>query len=238
MKNLILYFFCFFALQINSQSFEGKLEYVVNTTTLGDTLINGISKNNLIENLKKQGEIPVDTITYMYTSKGNFLNIYKYKDIGIINTYLQKNNLLYRFVDNSNIVSAIDVSIDLEEILGNKPIITKKEKKEMVGEINCSIVEVAWKTGVYRYHYAEGLLSINPDLFKNYRYDQFYEFLKISHSLPIKIEKQVYSFYKSVYDLKAYNNEYIDQELFVLPKMKENKELSSMQSNKKIFIIK
>jgi len=238
MKNVILYFSLLLAFQMNSQSFEGKLEYIVTTNILGDSLINGISKKTLIENLKKQGEIPVDTITYMYSGRGNFLNVSKYKDVGIINTYLEKGNLLYRFIDNSNIVSAIDVSIDLEEKLGSKPVVAKKDKKEMVGDINCSIVEVVWKTGIYRYYYSEGLLRINPDFFKSYNYNQFYEFLKISQSLPIKVEMETYNFYKSVYELQAYSNEQIDEELFVLPKMKENKDFSSTYSNKKIFIIK
>lgn len=238
MKNIISFLIFFVAFEGSSQSFQGRLEYLVTTEILGDSLINGVCKTSLIEKLKSQGEIPVDTLTYLYSKNGNYVSTSKYKGVDIINTYLKKDNLLYRFIGDLNTISAIDVTIDLEEKFGNVPIVKKTDQKQKVGDLDCFVVEVVWKTGIYRYYYSENTLNINPELFKSYNYDQFYKFLNISKSLPIKIEKQTNNFYKSTYELYSYTKEDIDEDIFILPKMKENKNMSNIYPNKRFFVIK
>ena len=238
MKNIIVFFILMFAFEVNSQSFEGKLEYFVNTEIIGDTLVQNISKNKLIEKLKSQGEIPIDTLTYIYSSKGDFVSISKYGSKDIISNYIKKNNLLYTFIGDFNIVSAIDVTIDLEEKLGNPPSAKKINEKEKIGDLECYIVEVKWKTGIYRYYFSDSILKIDPELFKDYNYDQFYAFLRISNALPIKIEKLTNNFFKSTYLLHSYTPQKIDKVIFSIPKMREDRTMSNMYINKKIFIIK
>jgi hypothetical protein len=238
MKKIIVFLVFLLAFKGNAQSFEGKLEYIVSTEILGDGMVQGISKNKLIEKLKSQGEIPVDTLTYIYSAKGDFVSISKYGDIDMITNYIKKDNLLYHFVGDLNIVSAIDVTIDLEEKLGNPPVVTKTDKKEKIGDLECSVVEVKWKTGTYRYYFSDTILKVDPELFKAYNYDQFYEFLKISKSLPVKIEKITKDFYKSTYLLHSYTPQKIDKAVFTIPRMKEDKAMSNIYKNKKIFIIK
>lgn len=238
MKKIIVFLVLILVLKGNAQSFEGKVEYVVSTEILGDSLLHGVSKKKLVEKLISQGEIPIDTLNYIYSEKGDFVSIWKYGNIDMISNYIKKDNLLYNFVGDLNIVSAIDVTIDLEEKLGNPPILKELEQKEKVGNLECSIVEVRWKMGTYRYYFSNSLLKVDSELFKGYNYDQFYEFLKISNSLPVKIEKITKDFFKSTYLLHSYTTKKVDKSVFTIPKMKEDKMMRGMYQNKKIFIIK
>lgn len=238
MKKIIVFLVLILVLKGNAQSFEGKVEYVVITEILGDSLFQGVSKKELVEKLKSQGEIPIDTLNYIYSEKGDFVSIWKYGDIDMISNYIKKDNLLYNFVGDLNVVSAIDVTIDLEEKLGNPPVLKKLNHKEKVGDLECSIVEVRWKTGTYIYYFSNTILQVDSELFRGYNYDQFYEFLKISNSLPIKIEKITKDFFKTTYMLNSYTKQKVDKTIFTIPKMKEEKTMSSMYKNKKFFIIK
>nr|WP_294931138.1 hypothetical protein [uncultured Flavobacterium sp.] len=238
MKKIIVFLVLILVLKGNAQSFEGKVEYVVITEILGDSLFQGVSKKELVEKLKSQGEIPIDTLNYIYSEKGDFVSIWKYDDIDMISNYIKKDNLLYNFVGHLNVVSAIDVTMDLEEKLGNPPVLEKLNQKEKIGDLECSIVEVRWKTGTYRYYFSNTILQVDSELFRGYNYDQFYEFLKISNSLPIKIEKITKDFFKSTYLLHSYTKRKVDKTVFTIPKMREDKMMSSIYKNKKIFIIK
>ncbi len=237
MKNFIFILICLLSCKINSQSFEGRLEYLVNSDIVGDSIFNGLEKKDLINKSIKEGKIPNDTLTYFYSKSGNFLSMSNNEGVDFITIYLQKNNLIYQFAGESNFVSVVNASIDLEEQLGTAPEMRILEEKEQIGDFNCSIVEVRWKSGVYKYYYSNDILKINPELYKDYNYDQFYQFLKIANSLPLKIEKQINNFYKTTYILYSYTDEKVNEKIFNIPKMKENKELSKVFLNKKIFVI-
>lgn len=222
MKKIIVFLVLILVLKGNAQSFEGKVEYVVSTEILGDSLLHGVSKKKLVDKLISQGEIPIDTLNYIYSEKGDFVSIWKYGNIDMISNYIKKDNLLYNFVGDLNVVSAIDVTIDLEEKLGNSPVLKELGQKEKVGTLECSIVEVRWKMGTYRYYFSNSILKVDSELFKGYNYDQFYEFLKISNSLPVKIEKITNDFFKSTYLLHSYNTKKVDKSIFTIPKPHRN----------------
>ena len=52
MKKIIVFLVLILVLKGNAQSFEGKVEYVVITEILGDSLFQGVSKKELVEKLK------------------------------------------------------------------------------------------------------------------------------------------------------------------------------------------
>ena len=215
------------------------LIYNVKNEILGDSLINGVSKKVIIQKLIKDGTIPNDTVTCIYNKKGDYVSVSKYNGINYIDTYLSKDKLIYKIIADLPIVKAIDVTIDLEEKLGNKPLVTLLEKKETVNDYLCSVIEVKWKTGTYRYYYSDKILKIDYKIYENFNYDQWYNYLKIAGSLPIKIEKEINNLCKTTY-IMNFNVEdsKIDNSIFKLPKMKLDKELSELYPNKKIFIVK
>ncbi len=231
----LLILFCY---QSQSQTKVTKLVYDVKNEIIGDSVFNGVNKSVLLDKLKSEGSIPSDTINYFYNKKGDFVSFSSYNNIDFINTYINKDKLIYLFIGNLNIITAIDVSIDLEEKQGSKPLIKLLDTKETIGDYECSIVEIKWKLGIYRYYFSDKILRIDPNLFKNYNYDQWFNYLKISKSLPIKIEKEINNLLKTTLTLNSYNEQVIDDSVFLLPQMKEDKELGKMYLNKKIFILK
>jgi hypothetical protein len=240
MKKHILRIFIFLiCLQSYCQSTPVTLlKYVVKNEIKGDSLINGISKLQLMNKMINEGNMPSDTLTVFYNKKGDYVSISKNKNINFINTFINKEKLIYQIKDDLNIVMAIDVTIDLEEKLGHKPSIKLLEKTEQIEAFKCSVIEVKWKSGVYRYYFSNEILAIDPQLFKDYNYDQWFNYLKISKALPLKIEKEINDFCKTTYTLETYDEKAeIDNSIFEIPKMKLNKELSKMYPNKKIFIV-
>lgn len=238
-KHILINFIFLICLQSYCQSTPVTLlKYVVKNEIIGDSLINGISKLQLMNKIINEGNMPSDTLTVFYNKKGDYVSISKNNNVNFINTFINKEKLIYQIKDDINIVTAIDVTIDLEEKLGQKPAIKLLEKTEQIEEFKCSVVEVKWKFGTYRYYFSNGILSIDPQLFKNYNYDQWFNFLKISKALPLKIEKEINGFCKTTYTFEVFDEKAeIDNSVFEIPKMKLNKELSKMYPNKKIFIV-
>ncbi len=214
------------------------IKYSVKNEILGDSLINGINKKVIIQKLIKDGIIPYDSITCIYNKKGDYVSVSNFNNINYVDSYSSKDKLIYKLIANSPIVNAIDVTIDLEEKLGNKPLVNLLEKKETVNDYLCSIIEIKWKTGTYRYYFSDKILKVNYQIYNNFNYDQWFNYLKIAGSLPIKIEKEINNMCKTTYVMNYYVEEStIDNSIFKIPKMKLDKELSQIYPNKKIFII-
>jgi hypothetical protein len=235
-KISLLLLICFLSIKINSQSsFEGYIDYSVKIEVIGDSIFNGINKQQLINKLKEEGVLPNDTVTYFYSKTGDYLSIFKVGEVSIVNTYLSSRKLLFTFLGESDIVSAIDVTIDVEEKMGFKPQIKLLENNVRVGNYDCRCVEIIWKSGSYRYYYSPDFLEIDPQLYLGYQYDQWYNYLKISGVLPVAIEKRVNNLYKVTYVLGKYLHYELDKSMFELPEMKEEKSFSNI--NKRTFIL-
>lgn len=232
MNNFLIPLFLLLFLNFYSQStFEGRLTYYVKNEYLGNE-----EKRNNFKKLIEDATIPSDSIIVFYSKRGDVLSMYKKEDAYYLEKYNPKTNYLY-FINPYilNFITAIDVRYDLEETLGSKPMIKLLEEKEYIGDIECSIVEVQWKTGKYRYFFSKDYLKINPEIYINYNYDQWYNYLSISKSLPIKIEKVINNFYRTTFVLHSFSEMDIDDSIFNLPKLKKNKTLSKLYINKVVF---
>ncbi|HAO13960.1 MAG TPA: hypothetical protein DDE71_00110, partial [Tenacibaculum sp.] len=76
-------------------------------------------------------------------------------------------------------------------MLGTKP---KEEFGETTIEVlgkRCKKVTIIWKAGQFEYYYNSEYLKMDSSLFLNYNYDGWYQFLKKSNSLPLRIVKKV-----------------------------------------------
>jgi len=208
------------------ESFKGELTYSIDYKYLNKEL----GKINKEQN--KNG-LSTDTITYYYSSNGDYASILKKNDT-IFTLYKAKDLTLYGF-DTSEYVSGLDVRIDLEEKLGNKPQVDLLKDTVKIGNTECQVVRVKWKTGEYKYYFNKNFLKINPSLYKGYEYDQWYNFLLISGALPVKIEKTIYGIITVTLNLEYYENYEVDEEMFKLPKLKEDPTMSQLYLNKKIY---
>ena len=223
-------FLTFCTMNLFSQSFEGTLRYKINVETLDDYLSEEIG--DIEDMIEKE-----DTITFLYSKRGDYVSVKRNEDNINWDVYINKDKVLYSLSDDSEIITALDVGIDLEEkLFGIKPSIKLLEKKHKYEEFECNIVEVEWKTGIYRYFYDSLYFKVDdPDIYKGYNYDQWYNYLKISKSLPVIIEKESGGFLKVTYSLIQYSDKKFNDELLTLPKMKEVEEMKNFYPNKRIF---
>jgi len=222
-----------------SQSFEGTLTYITDLEISPKLEKMGMTKQSLVDNMKKDGSW-LDTLSISY-KKSN----YYYKSSNNLKSWLIYNsetNKIYSVQDGvkNEICSVIDASIDTEFAYTNKmPIVTKIDTIVIVNNIECKIVRVKWKTGTYDYYYNSSMFNINPEMYSKHLYDGWYEFLKISNSLPIKIVKIVNGTMTVTATLINSKTNEIDDKLFTVPNLITDKNLNIIKSpNREIMRLK
>lgn len=123
-------------------------------------------------------------------------------------------------------------------MLGTKP---KEEFGETTIEVlgkRCKKVTIIWKAGQFEYYYNSEYLKMDSSLFLNYNYDGWYQFLKKSNSLPLRIVKKVGGMIITTMDLIEVNEVNVNDSVFELPKMKLDEELSELTpENQKVYKI-
>ena len=221
------------------QSFEGTLVYTTDLEISPKLEKMGMTKQSLIEKMRDDGSW-LDTLSISYK-----LGNYYYKSSNKLNSWLLYNseaNKIYSVQDGvkNEICSVIDASIDTEFAYTNKmPSVTKLDTSVTVNNIECNIVRVKWKSGTYDYYYNSTMLIVNPDFYFNHIYDGWYEFLKISKSLPIKIVKIANGMMTITQTLITTKKDLIDDKLFVVPNLVSDKDLNSIKSpNREIMRFK
>jgi hypothetical protein len=145
---------------------------------------------------------------------GDFKSIYK-----------KSKNKIYSINYLSKEVTEFNAGLDLEKELSNGeyPEIISQNSTKVINGYECKRVDIKWKTGIYSYYYSREILKVNPELFNNHSYDGFYEFLKISKALPIKVDMKINGIGTFSYQMTNYSLESIDSKVFELQKMKLNK---------------
>lgn len=212
---------------LNAQIIEETLIYSVDFKVSQKMLDRGMTKEMLKIKMKSSGSW-TDTIKTSY--KGGFykqLNLSTDKSWVI---YRPDSNKLYTFQggEASDWCTVTDASIDLEnKITGKMPKITLLDTIVKYKEYGLKMVEVKWQSGTYCYLYSENHFKINPEHFKGHIYDGFYEFLKISSSLPIKIIKEAGGMITTTISLVESNKNKITDTLFQIPELIEDEDLNS-----------
>lgn len=217
-----------------SQNFEGVLSYSMDFELLDQLKQMGVTKEVLAEKMKKENSFS-KTINCSYKNQNYLIEMI---DNGTRSIYLGEDNTIYTRGKNEDLVVAIDAGIDLENLMfGTKAKIENKETDVVILGKKCNKVVITGKAGVSEYYYNSDFLKIDPELYKNHKYDMWYEFLSISKSLPLRIVKEVKGMMKIKMELINYKEEEIDVENFILPKIKIDEELSKFvpTKNQKIY---
>ena len=218
---------------ISQNSFEGVIEYDVKFKMLEGFEKFGVSNDDFIKNLKSQGEY-FSKVDYYYKG-GNYAFETNLKNNIRKQIYVSKENNIYFFENDLVIVS--DASIDLETVKGNTPKIQLLDKTELINNIRCNVVKVVWKLGTYYYYYNSEILIVDPNLFKGHNYDQFYRFLEISKSLPIRIVKEVNNLMVTELTLKKFFKKKIMDNVFDIPNLQYDDDLNKYaQPHQKVFV--
>ena len=212
---------------LNAQDFEGTLTYFTDFKVSQKIIDMGMTKEMLKSKMKSDGTW-ADTIKTSY-KKG----FYKQLNLSIDNTwviYRSDSNRLYTFQNGeaSDICIVTDPSVDLEhKMTGKMPTVTLLDTLIKYEKYELKTVKVKWKSGTYYYLFDENHFKTNPENFKGHIYDGFYEFLKLSNSLPIQIIKEVGGMMTVTISLIDSAEYKINDSIFQIPELIEDEELNS-----------
>lgn len=226
MRKIITILLLTFTTVLNAQNFEGTLTYSVDIKVSQKMLDMGMTKEILKSKMESDG-------TWVGTIKTSYKNgFYKQLNLSTDNTwviYRPDSNKLYVFQDGeaSNLCTVNDASIDLEhKMTGKMPIITLLDTIVLFNEYELKTVEVKWGLGTYYYLFSEKHFKTNSEQFKGHIYDGYYEFLKISNSLPIMIIKEVGGMMTITTSLVESNKDKLSDSLFQIPELEVDEELN------------
>jgi hypothetical protein len=95
--------------------------------------------------------------------------------------YINKDNKLYNKMSNSETVLWNDGSVQGDEVL---KVEVNKNTTEILG-YKCDEVILTCKSGVQKYYF-NSKLSVDPKLFSNHKFGNWFDYLSQSNSLPLK----------------------------------------------------
>lgn len=221
------------------QSFEGTLTYVANLEISEKFAKMGMTKQILLDKMKKDGSW-ADTIRTSY-KQGNYYTLLN-NNPKSWSIYKAETNKIYSMQDGevSDICTVTNASIDLEfTMTGNMPTIEKLDTTAIVDGVNSNIVRVKWKSGTYDYYFNSTKLTVNPSLFTKHILDGWAEFLKISNALPLKIVKTTKGMMVITMTLVSSKADVVDGKIFSIPQLVADKDLNIVKvANKEIMRIK
>ena len=198
-KTLIASFLLtFFYASAIAQNFEGKVNYQ-NTFK---SKIPSVTDDMLTQMMGTTVEYNLKEGNYKTISNGTFL---------LWQLYVQQNNKLYTKFSNSNSVFWNDGAENKDEVL---KIDLNKKALEILGH-KCDELVLTCKSGVQKYYFTSKF-KIDPKLFENHKFGNFYDYVVKSRALPLKITiDNVQFFMESV--ATSVEEQKIDDTLFKLP---------------------
>ena len=219
------------------QNFEGTLKYSVDIELSDKMKEMGLTKEILMKKLESDNSFSKE-INYSFKNNNYLIET---SNGSTSSKYLGDENTIYTRENNDDLMVAIDASIDTEnQMFGTLPKIENIETDVIILGKKCHKVVVTWKAGVYEYYYNSNFLKMDANLYKNHIYDMWFEFLKTSNSLPLRIVKKTGGMMTIIMNLTSVNESKINDSKFKLPKMKLDKEMSkyTISKSQKIYKIK
>lgn len=154
---------------IFGQNFEGKITYS-NTY---------ISKNPKITS--QQLQIMMGGVQEYYIKGGDYKSVTN-GSMMEWQLYLNAENKLYSKIPNSGTVFWNDGITNLDSILSME---LNPDVMKILG-YQCDELILTCKSGIQKYYF-NSALKVDASLFKNHLFGNWYDFLKVSNSLPLKM---------------------------------------------------
>jgi hypothetical protein len=181
-----------------AQNFEGKVNY----QNSFKSKIPNVTDDMLTQMMGTTVEYNLKEGNYKTISNGTFL---------LWQLYVQQDNKLYTKFANSNSIFWNDGAENKDEVL---KIDLNKKALEILG-YKCDELVLTCKSGVQKYYFTSKF-KVDPKLFKNHRFGNFYEYVLKSQAVPLKISIDNIQFsMESV--ATSVQEEEIDDTLFELP---------------------
>ena len=164
------------ALSLFAQDFEGTIIYQ-NTYT---SKTNGVTDQQLSEMLGTTQDYTIKGGDYKSTMNGNLIQ-------WILN--INKENKIYIKMSSSEAVLWNDASINKDEVINAQ---INKNTTDILG-YKCDELVLTCKTGVQKYYF-NSKLHVDPKLFEKHAFGNWYEFLKRTNALPLKMVSETEQF--------------------------------------------
>lgn len=198
MKHLLTIVMTVISMTVFGQTFEGKITYQNSYTSK-------------LPNVQDQQFNTMMGTTQEYIIKGGD---YKSSSNGSLvqwQLYINKDNKLYNRMINSETIFWNEGNTNPDSIINVE---INKGVTEILG-YKCDEVILTCKSGVQKYYFNQKV-AVDISLFKNHLYGNWYDFLKVSKSLPLKsiIETQQFSMISVATDIKEMK---LDDKEFQLP---------------------
>jgi hypothetical protein len=125
--------------------------------------------------------------------------------------YRNSENKIYSKLSNADAIYYNDAAINPDEVIKSE---LKKDVATVAG-YQCDQLILTCKSGTQEYFFSSKL-SLDPTLFKNFKFNNWYEFVSRAKSIPLKmiIQTAQFTVHSEAVDVKAMA---LDKSLFTLP---------------------
>lgn len=187
-----------FAITSYGQFFEGKIVYQNNYISR----TRGVSDKQLTKMMGSTQEYFIKDGDYKSATNGSYVQW---------QLYVNKDNKLYNKVSNNETLFWVDGAFNIDEIF-------KVEINRNVTEIlgyKCDEIILSCKSGIQKYYF-NTKLAVDPKLFENHKYGNWYDYLSKTNSLPLKsiLNKTEYTLESTAIEVKEMK---LDKAIFDLP---------------------
>lgn len=169
MKTIFSILFLVISIASFSQNFKGEIVY------------SNAYKSKSQQVTDEQWNLMLGTTQRYITQNGNYKSITNGKLLQW-QLYINKENKLYNKMSNTEIIYWNDGSVQGDEIV--KVEINKNVEKVL--NLLCDEVILFCKSGVQKYYF-NSTLSIDPNIFINHKFGNWYDYLSKSNSFPLKM---------------------------------------------------
>jgi hypothetical protein len=152
-----------------AQNFEGRVNY---QNTFKSKIPN-VTDDMLTQMMGTSLDYTMKEGNYKTTSNGTFL---------LWQLYVQNDNKLYTKYANSNSVFWNDGAENKDEVIKSE---VNKNALEILGH-NCDELVLTCKSGVQKYYFTSKF-KLEPKLFENHKFGNFYDYVIKSKAVPLKI---------------------------------------------------
>jgi hypothetical protein len=185
-----LFLFLFSSQIILAQNFEGKIIYQVSYKSKSPSLTD--------EQLKALSGSQYD----YFIKNGNYKTVVSAGAMLQWQLFLQQDNKLYNKFANSETIFWNDARINQDSVLSFQ---LNKEVAEVNG-YKCDELILTCKSGVQKYYFSTKL-KIDPALFSNHKYGNWYDYLSKAGAISLK----------HIFDLPQFTMESIASEIVPMP---------------------
>jgi len=169
MKKVIVFFLMVLIAGTSfGQSFEGKIVYK-NTYK---SKIPNVTDEQITTMMGSKQEYFIKNGDYKSILNGSYIQW---------QLYLNKENKLYNKTSDTEVITTVDASTITDEVLKSE---INKGVTEILG-YKCDELILTCKNSVQKYYF-NAKLSVDPKLFANHKYGNWYDFLCKSNALPLK----------------------------------------------------